>query len=83
MCGWTTAGDRSEFKLVTGISTGVFISPFVLLGSAYEAQLKEFYTTISKKGHTTETRHAGGRWNQNEDGAVPSKILTAAIFVTY
>ncbi len=49
LCGWTVAGDRPEFKLVTGISTGALIAPFAFLGSSYDAQLKEFYTTISQK----------------------------------
>src|SRR5512139_2627309 len=49
LCGWTAAGDRPVFKLVTGISTGALIAPFAFLGSAYDAQLKEFYTTTSPK----------------------------------
>jgi hypothetical protein len=49
LCGWTAAGDRPEFKLVTGISTGALIGPFAFLGSSYDARLKEFYTTISQK----------------------------------
>jgi predicted acylesterase/phospholipase RssA len=44
---WTAKGDRPEFKLVTGISTGALIAPFAFLGSAYDATLKEVYTTIS------------------------------------
>ena len=47
--GWTAAGNRPQFKLVTGISTGALIAPFAFLGSAYDAKLKEFYTTISAK----------------------------------
>jgi len=49
LCGWTAAGDRPVFKLVTGISTGALIAPFAFLGSSHDAQLKEFYTTISPK----------------------------------
>lgn len=45
--GWTEAGTRPEFKLVTGISTGALIAPFAFLGSAYDGQLKEVFTTIS------------------------------------
>src|SRR5207302_9860944 len=30
--GWTAAGTRPTFKLVTGISTGALIAPFALLG---------------------------------------------------
>jgi hypothetical protein len=47
LCGWTAAGNRPEFKLVTGISTGALIGPFAFLGSSYDAQLKEFYTNVS------------------------------------
>lgn len=49
LCGWTAAGERPEFKLVTGISTGALIGPFAFLGSSYDAQLKEFYTNVSPK----------------------------------
>jgi hypothetical protein len=47
--GWTAAGDRPEFKLVTGVSTGALIAPFAFLGPAYDEQLKRFYTTIGPK----------------------------------
>jgi len=47
--GWSAAGDRPVFKLVTGISTGGLIAPFAFLGSAYDAQLKALYTGISPK----------------------------------
>lgn len=45
--GWTVAGDRPEFKLVTGISTGALIAPFAFLGLEYDDSLKEVYTNIS------------------------------------
>jgi predicted acylesterase/phospholipase RssA len=45
--GWTAAGNRPEFKLVTGISTGALIAPFAFLGSAHDDDLKAFYTTTS------------------------------------
>lgn len=47
--GWTEAGTRPEFKLVTGISTGALIAPFAFLGPKYDAALKEVYTTITPK----------------------------------
>jgi predicted acylesterase/phospholipase RssA len=47
MCGWTQAGTRPRFKLVTGISTGALMAPFVFLGPAYDARLKQAYTTMS------------------------------------
>jgi predicted patatin/cPLA2 family phospholipase len=52
--GWTEAGTRPEFKLVTGISTGSLIAPFAFLGSDYDAQLKRVYTTIQDSDVYTE-----------------------------
>jgi hypothetical protein len=49
LCGWTQAGTRPRFKLVTGISTGALMAPFAFLGPAYDARLKKAYTTISDK----------------------------------
>jgi predicted acylesterase/phospholipase RssA len=47
--GWTAAGDRPQFKLVTGVSTGALIAPFAFLGAAYDQPLREFYTTSSSE----------------------------------
>lgn len=43
--GWSARGDRPEFGLVTGISTGAIIAPFAFLGSDYDDDLERFYTT--------------------------------------
>jgi hypothetical protein len=43
--GWTQAGTRPDFKVVTGISTGALIAPFAFLGPGYDKQLKTVYTT--------------------------------------
>jgi len=45
--GWTKAGTRPVFKLVTGVSTGALIAPFAFLGSSYDDRLKALYTGIS------------------------------------
>ncbi|MFN0137851.1 MAG: patatin-like phospholipase family protein, partial [Phycisphaerae bacterium] len=37
LCGWTEAGTRPKFMLVTGISTGALLSTFAFLGSDYDA----------------------------------------------
>ena len=44
MKGWTDRGDRPEFFMVTGISTGALMAPFVFLGSDYDDVLRRFYT---------------------------------------
>ena len=47
--GWTQAGTRPEFKLVTGVSTGALIAPFAFLGPAYDKDIKAIYTGVSQK----------------------------------
>jgi hypothetical protein len=47
LSGWSKAGTRPEFSLVTGVSTGALIAPFAFLGSRYDDQLRDAYTTIS------------------------------------
>jgi predicted patatin/cPLA2 family phospholipase len=49
MVGWSAAGTRPQFTMVTGISTGALMAPFVFLGKEYDDQLKEMYTTHSTK----------------------------------
>lgn len=46
LCGWTQNGDRPNFDVVTGVSTGALIAPFVFLGPQYDTELKKFYTTL-------------------------------------
>jgi hypothetical protein len=45
--GWTRAGNRPRFKMVTGVSTGALTAPFAFLGPGYDEQLRKVYTTIS------------------------------------
>ncbi|MFT4090324.1 MAG: patatin-like phospholipase family protein [Asticcacaulis sp.] len=43
LLGWTKRGDRPEFRVVTGVSTGALIAPFAFLGPDYDEKLKEAY----------------------------------------
>jgi hypothetical protein len=52
--GWTKAGTRPQFKLVTGVSTGALIAPFAFLGPAYDGALKSLYVNVSPKDIVTE-----------------------------
>ncbi|MBA4190078.1 MAG: patatin [Planctomycetaceae bacterium] len=45
--GWTQAGTRPTFDVVTGISTGALVAVFAFLGSSVDAELKQAYTTIT------------------------------------
>src|ERR1700738_1988589 len=43
--GWTAAGTRPEFSAVSGVSTGALIAPFAFRGPAYDATLRDVYTS--------------------------------------
>lgn len=54
LCGWTEAGNRPVFKVVTGISTGALIAPFAFVGPEYDPVLREVYTRTKTKDILTE-----------------------------
>jgi predicted patatin/cPLA2 family phospholipase len=43
--GWTAAGNRPAFGVVSGVSTGGLIAPFAFLGPRYDDTLKDVYTS--------------------------------------
>lgn len=47
LVGWSERGDRPEFDVVTGVSTGSLSAPFVFLGRSFDPQLKAVYTETS------------------------------------
>ncbi len=49
LAGWTARGDRPEFKLVTGISSGSLLAPFAFLGSEYDGAIQEIFSRYSTK----------------------------------
>ncbi|MDI1365949.1 MAG: patatin-like phospholipase family protein, partial [bacterium] len=42
--GWTKAGKRPEFDIVTGVSTGALTAPFAFLGPDWDKRLTQAYT---------------------------------------
>jgi predicted acylesterase/phospholipase RssA len=49
LCGWTDRGDRPHFRIVTGVSAGALIAPFVFAGSEYDSVLREIFTSVHTK----------------------------------
>jgi predicted acylesterase/phospholipase RssA len=79
--GWTAAGTRPEFKLVTGISTGALIAPFAFLGEKYDATLTEVYTTIAPEDVLKQRRLIAGFFSDAMADNAPLWTLTRK-FVT-
>jgi len=49
LIGWSDRGDRPQFNLVTGISTGALIAPFAFMGKEYDPALRHVYTQVGPK----------------------------------
>ena len=47
LVGWTAAGTRPEFQLVTGVSTGATIATLAFLGPEYDDSLRQVYSSYS------------------------------------
>lgn len=45
LVGWTKAGDRPEFSIVSGTSSGALIAPFAFLGASHDAILRDLFTS--------------------------------------
>lgn len=44
LAGWTKAGQRPRFDVVTGVSTGALAAPFAFLGPGWDARMEAAYT---------------------------------------
>jgi hypothetical protein len=78
LCGWTQAGTRPKFKLVTGISTGALIAPFAFAGPEYDEKLKHFSTIVATKDVLDVQGILGlfpWPWTESFAGAAPSERL--------
>jgi len=49
LCGWTEAGTRPDFKVVSGVSAGALQATFAFLGPKYDTVLREIYTLLSSR----------------------------------
>jgi predicted acylesterase/phospholipase RssA len=49
LAGWGDAGNRPVFDLVTGVSSGALVAPFVFVGRERDSQLREIFTSYGRK----------------------------------
>ncbi|HEX4300091.1 MAG TPA: patatin-like phospholipase family protein [Gammaproteobacteria bacterium] len=50
LSGWSANGTRPDFEIVTGVSTGALIAPFVFIGPQYDDKLRNLYTHTATDG---------------------------------
>ena len=60
LAGWTAHGDRPQFDVVTGISTGALIAPLAFLGPQYDPLIKSRYTGVRNNDLFTIRRQVRG-----------------------
>ncbi len=75
LSGWTQAGTRPDFKVVTGISTGSLQATFALLGSEYDDKLSEMFTQYSTDMIYTKRSLLGGLLGESAWNTEPLKEL--------
>jgi predicted acylesterase/phospholipase RssA len=56
LLGWTAAGDRPEFSVVTGVSAGALVAPFAFLGPEYDDVLRLVAADLEAKDVYKERR---------------------------
>lgn len=56
LAGWTKAGTRPKFRMVTGISSGSLLAPFAFLGPDYDFAMKELFSEYDTKA-VLDTRY--------------------------
>ncbi|WP_108661603.1 patatin-like phospholipase family protein [Acuticoccus kandeliae] len=74
--GWSEAGDRPQFSIVSGISTGALIAPYAFLGSHYDDKLREIFTEIDR-GDIFVLRGLSGLFGSGVADSTPLKNMIA------
>jgi predicted acylesterase/phospholipase RssA len=71
MVGWSQSGERPQFDIVTGVSTGALTAPFAFLGAQWDDALQAVYTE-------GQTRHVMG-WRNFAGFLAPSLFSSNGI----
>ena len=75
--GWTASGQRPEFTMVTGISTGALTAPFAFLGPDYDDELERVYTSTTTKDILEERGLLNALFGDSMTDTAPLKKLIA------
>lgn len=73
--GWTERGDRPEFTIVTGISTGAILALFAFLGPEWDEAMTQIYTTYRTAQLFTPTIFAALTGGPAATDATPYRAL--------
>jgi predicted acylesterase/phospholipase RssA len=74
LVGLTRSASRPQFSMVTGVSAGALIAPYAFLGSAWDEQLIEVYTS-GRAEHLLQSRGLGALFGSSVYRGEPLKDL--------
>jgi predicted patatin/cPLA2 family phospholipase len=77
LIGWTATGERPEFSMVTGVSTGALTAPFAFLGPDYDDEMKEVYTTTTTKDIAEKRNMFAAAFGDSMTDTAPLRKLIA------
>jgi predicted acylesterase/phospholipase RssA len=74
LVGLTQSGQRPEFAVVTGVSAGALIAPYAFLGSAWDRELSDIYTSGVSE-HVLQSRGLGAVFGSSLYRGLPLRQL--------
>jgi predicted acylesterase/phospholipase RssA len=74
LVGLTRSTSRPQFSVVTGVSTGALIAPYAFLGSDWDDELLEVYTS-GRAEHLLKSRGLGALFGSSVYSGTPLKEL--------
>jgi len=77
LIGWTATGERPEFSMVTGVSTGALTAPFAFLGPDYDDEMKKVYTTTTTKDIAEKRNLIAAAFSDSMTDTAPLQKLIA------
>ena len=77
LIGWTATGDRPEFTMVTGVSTGALTAPFAFLGPEYDDEMREVYTTTTTEDIAKKRNLFAAAFGDSVTDTAPLRALIA------
>ena len=77
LVGWTERGDRPQFNVVTGVSTGALIAPLAFLGPMHDNDLMRAFTQVSAAGIFKENGLLAGLIGESLTSTEPLQQLVA------
>ena len=75
--GWSNKGDRPNFSLVSGISTGALLAPFAFLGPDYDEVIRAGYTGVTTDQIAKKRGGLSALWNESLSDNTPLVELVA------